>query len=365
MLEGFEKFAPGNSMAREARDLARDPSLRRMFDQALKVGSLKGAFTNNTFDAGVAGGMAFLQSELEKMDPKIREPLTSVTWMRDIIVKSGGGWVDFTSLLFVDYATSGPNFYGLSGGQSTTIPIIQANLSKDVYRTFPWQNVLKVNFIDMAKLQGVGRSLEDMLDKGIKLNWNKTLDLVAYQGPFSSTAYPGLFNNPNIAASAALNGASGSPRWINKTAIEIMADVNNLMVSTWAASQYDTTGMANHILIPPSDFAYIVMTPVTAAGSVSILTYLLQNNIGKSQGVDLKIFPSRWAIGAGAAGTDRMMGYVNDEDKVYLDVTVPIQRVMTTPSIAEGGGAYLTLYAGQVGVVKFLYTQPAAYVDGI
>jgi len=364
MLESFEKFAPGNPTAREARDLARDPALRRMFDQALKVGNLRGAFQNNTFDAGVSGGMAFLVSELEKRDPKVREPLTSVTWMRDIIVKSGGGWVDFTSLMFVDYGISGPNFYGLSGTETTTIPVIQANLSKDVFRTFNWQNVLKVPFIDMQKLQNAGRSLEDMLDKGIKLNWNKTLDLVCYQGPFSSTAYPGLLNNPSIAATTVAAGAGGL-KWSQKTPNEIMNDINTAMVSTWAASQYDTTGMANHILIPPAQFAYIVMTPVTAAGSASILTYLLDNNIGKSQGVDLKIFPSRWCVGAGSGATDRMMAYVNDEDKVYMDVTVPIQRVMTTPSIAEGGGAYLTLYAGQVGVVKFLYTQPAAYFDGL
>ena len=59
-----------------------------------------------------------------------------------------------------------------------------------------------------------------------------------------------------------------------------------------------------------------------------------------------------------------MLCYVNDEDRVYLDVTVPCNRVMTMPTVAEGG-AYLTLYLAQIGVVKFLYTQPCAYYDGI
>lgn len=363
MLEGFEKFAPGSgNLAREARNPA---LLRQMRDEALRPGNMRGALRSFATDAAVAGGMAFLQSELEKLDPKVREPLTSVTWMRDIIVKSGGGWVDFTSVFNVDYGISGPNYYGLSGGETTTIPIVQANLNKEIYRVFNWQNVLKVSFIDMMKLQGVGRSLEDMLDKGIKLNWNKTMDLVSYQGPFSSTAYPGLLNNPNVPVVALPNGVSGFSAWNKKTAAEIMQDVNNLMIATWAASQYDVTGMANHILIPPSQFGYIANTIVSNAGNVSILTYLLANNIGKSQGIDLKIFPSRWCIGAGSGSTDRMMGYVNDEDRVYLDVTVPIQRVMTTPSIAEGGGAYLTLYAGQIGVVKFLYFQPVQYSDGL
>lgn len=49
--------------------------------------------------AGIATGMAFLEGELEKRDPKVREPLTSVTWPRDIVAQTGGGWVDFTSTL--------------------------------------------------------------------------------------------------------------------------------------------------------------------------------------------------------------------------------------------------------------------------
>lgn len=368
LLAGFlgDRDTPQAKEARSAALLSH-PSVQQMRDAlAGRPGALKsGRVRMVAMDAAVAQGMAFLEAELEKRDPKVYEPLTSVTWMRDIPVSSGGGWMDFTSNLFVDYGVAGPNFYGLSGNQQTTIPIVQANLTKDLYRTFIWQNVLKVNFIDMQKLQGIGRSLDDLLDKGVKLNWNKTLDLVAYQGPFSSTTYPGLLNNTNVAASSAATGAGGSKLWVNKTPAEILKDVNDLMVSTWAASQYDVTGMANHILIPPSQFALISSQLVSAAGNVSILTYLLENNIGKTQGVDLKIFPSRWCIGAGSGATDRMVGYVNDEDRIVLDITVPIQRVMTTPNISDGGGAYLTLYAGQVGVVKFKYYQAAAYVDGI
>ena len=39
--------------------------------------------------AGITTGMAFLEGELEKRDPKIRAPLTSVTSPRDIDAKNG------------------------------------------------------------------------------------------------------------------------------------------------------------------------------------------------------------------------------------------------------------------------------------
>ena len=65
--------------------------------------------------AGVASGMAFLTSELEKRDSLLRKPLTSVTYPRDIVVKSGGGWVDYVSAQAVGYGITGG-----SGSRSNT-----------------------------------------------------------------------------------------------------------------------------------------------------------------------------------------------------------------------------------------------------
>jgi hypothetical protein len=315
-------------------------------------------------DASVGGGQAFLTGELEKRDTKVREPLTSITYPRDMQIMEGGGWNDYTSNMYVDYAISGPNGYGIQANNTTTIPVVQANLLKDLYQLFPWGNILHINFIDMKKLEQVPRSLDDILDKGIKLNWNKSLDQITYTGPFNNTAFPGLLNNTNVTEYTVAVGAGGSTTWAQKTPMEILSDVNTVQNNTWAASNYDVTGMANHILVPPAAYA-ILLQVNSLAGSVSTLTYLLENNMGKSQGIDLKIFPSRWTIGAGTNGTNRMCGYVNSSDRIQLDVTVPIQRIMTVPNIGQGGGAYDTLYQGQIGVVKILYLFCATYADGI
>lgn len=362
MLEQFESYLDKAISRGDAPARAGFSGARRLQDaaMALKTGQLR----LQASDAAIAGGMAFLEAELEKRDPKVHEPLTSVTWMRDMPVKSGGGWVEFTSNFFVDYAISGPNMYGIQAGQSTNIPILQANLNKEQYRVFNWANIMRITFVDMQKSQGIGRSLDDLYDKNLKLNWNKSLDQQSYIGPITgSTTYPGLINNPSVTAILAAAGVSGLTTWAKKTPAEILNDINQLMVATWAASQYDVTGMASHILIPAAQYA-LLMAPVTTAGSISILTYLLENNIGKTQGIDLKIFQCRFCNGAGQSGTDRMVGYVADEDSIYMDVTVPVQRVMTVPTVS-GGGAYETLYAGQIGVVKPMYFQKMEYVDGI
>ena len=312
--------------------------------------------------AGISTGMAFLEGELEKRDPKIREPLTSVTWPRDIVAESGGGWVDFTSTMNVDYATSGGNDNSLVGGATDVISLVQANINKDVYKVFTWAQGMKIPFVDSQKFQTIGRSIDSILDRGVRLNYNKSVDQLVYRG-FTSVGFTGLVNDANIVRSTAPNGAAGSPLWQNKTVDEILWDVNKTLTEAWAASEYDESAISNHLLLPPDKYAYIVSTRIGTSGDENILDYLLRNNLATNRGGNLYIAPCRWCSGAGTGNTDRMVAYVNDRDKVYFDLPVPLTRAMTQPVALQF--AYITIYAAQMGQVKWLYYQPARYMDGI
>lgn len=312
--------------------------------------------------AGISTGMAFLEGELEKRDPKIREPLTSVTWPRDIVAESGGGWVDFTSTMNVDYATSGGNDNSLVGGATDVISLVQANINKDVYKVFTWAQGMKIPFVDSQKFQTIGRSIDSILDRGVRLNYNKSVDQLVYRG-FTSVGFTGLVNDANIVRSTAPNGAAGSPLWQNKTVDEILWDVNKTLTEAWAASEYDESAIPNHLLLPPDKYAYIVSTRIGTSGNENILDYLSRNNLATNRGGNLYIAPCRWCSGAGTGKTDRMVAYVNDRDKVYFDLPVPLTRAMTQPVALQF--AYITIYAAQMGQVKWLYYQPARYMDGI
>lgn len=312
--------------------------------------------------AGISTGMAFLEGELEKRDPKIREPLTSVTWPRDIVAESGGGWVDFTSTMNVDYATSGRNDNSLVGGATDVISLVQANINKDVYKVFTWAQGMKIPFVDSQKFQTIGRSIDSILDRGVRLNYNKSVDQLVYRG-FTSVGFTGLVNDVNIVRSTAPNGAAGSPLWQNKTVDEILWDVNKTLTEAWAASEYDESAIPNHLLLPPDKYAYIVSTRIGTSGDENILDYLLRNNLATNRGGNLYIAPCRWCSGVGTGDTDRMVAYVNDRDKVYFDLPVPLTRAMTQPVALQF--AYITIYAAQMGQVKWLYYQPARYMDGI
>lgn len=311
---------------------------------------------------GINSGMAFLVGELEKRDTTLNEPLTSVTWPRDIVANTGGGWVESTSSMFTDYATTGGNEKGLIRNQTNNIPIVQGNVSKDIFQVTPWGNVLKIPFIDQQKLQSIGRSLNEILDTGIKLNYNKTLDYMVYEGIPEDDIY-GLVNNPKIATILAIANDKGKTSWKDKSADEVLNDINQAILKTWTNSEYDRSGMANHILVPPQQYAYLVSRKVSEAGNVSLLTYLQENNIAKNQGIDLIIDPSRWCTGAGTGKTDRMVAYVNAKNRVCIDIPVPMTRMPTEASAKDL--AYYTPYIANIGQVKWLYTQCGLYVDGI
>jgi hypothetical protein len=278
-------------------------------------------------------------------------------------MKPGGGWVSITSNVFVDYATTGSEEDAIIGGETTNIPVSQANITKDVFKVFTFSEILRVPLFDDLKLQQIGRSLTQILDDGLRLNHSKLIDRNVYNG-LTKAGTTGLVNNASVTSGlAALNAAGTSRLWSDKTPLEIMADVNGVLTATWAASEYDLTGMASHILIDPANYAYIANTPVTIAGTQSILNYLMTNNIATNQGRPLTINPSRWCLAAGTGTTQRMVAYVKAENRVNVDLTVPLSRVMTAPVVQSA--SYETLYASQFSQVKFLYTSCVEYLDGI
>lgn len=329
----------------------------------LKVPVNDGLPGNMMLDANsISGGMAFLVGELEKRDEKLHEPLTSITWPRDMPVRTGGGWVDSVSVFDVSYASGEGSNDGLIGSETNDLPMIQADISKDSYRVFQWGHIVSVPLIDQQRLQKIGRSLDDILNKGLHLVHDKMLDRNVYTGISKSGAY-GLVNDPLISTVSAATKAATGTTWAVATPDEILADVNAVLLATWEASEMDLSGMANHILVPPAQYALLVERKVGVTGDKSILQFLLENNLGKNQGNDLFIAPSMWCKAAGTGNTDRLVAYCNNEDRVRFDITVPLQRLLTQASAAHL--AYLTPYVTQFSELQWPYRQHAMYMDGI
>ena len=92
-------------------------------------------------------GYTFLIKQLEKMDEKILEPLTSTSWPRDMPVITGGGFIENVSSIDVSYATSGNDEDALVMESTNDIPVMQADFGKTSWRTFNWAHYLSVPYL--------------------------------------------------------------------------------------------------------------------------------------------------------------------------------------------------------------------------
>jgi hypothetical protein len=322
------------------------------------------------FDAATSSSLAFLSSSLEYASPKLVKPLTSMTHPRDISVELGGGFVEFLSAYATDYASTGGNEYGLQGTNNTDINQVQVSVNKGLWHAWNWAAGFTITDIDLKRLQKAKEygmpapfSLEKMLEDGIQLVWNKALEKVTYTGWLGQA---GLVNNSNVASSLAPNTGTGSGRaWSTKTPTQIQTDVNYMLEQTVVNSSYSLDGMADTILVPWSVYP-VLMQPMTTGGFSSVLEFLMNNNIARQNGIDLKIFPlaNAWNGTAGAGSTTRAVAYRNNSDTLLLRAPQPVTKVFTIPTTKDGG-AYETIFNGCIGQVQFYRTQAAYYMDAV
>lgn len=316
--------------------------------------------------AGIATGGAFLTSELEKRDPMIRKPLTSFTYPRDIVIETGGGWVDYVSAMAVSYGiTGGATDSPVTAGGANGIPTVQASVDKGVYKAHVFAAALRVMFQDMQRSNYIGRSLDNLLQDGVRMAYDKHMDANVYVG-LTTYGTTGLVNNPNATETTVEdNGATSgaSTKWVDKTPEQILNDINTALAAGWAANEYDETAIPNHILIPYEQYLYIMTTKVTDLATETIYDFLMKNNAATKAGGDLFIGATRWCKGAGTGSTDRMVVYNNDRRYVKMDELVPLSRIMSQPNVANV--CYDTAYMANISEVQIFYPTSIAYYDGI
>ena len=304
----------------------------------------------------------FLMKELEKVDETILEPLAGTDWPRDMPVITGGGLVENIAAIDVSYASTGGDDDNLFFEAANDIPVIQADMNKQVARTFNFAEYMAFSVMEKEKMLSVGRDPETFLNKGIRLHCDKILDRNVYTG-FTKVTSTGLCNNPNITRTSAAPHTSGGTdtQWRNKTADEILTDINNAISALWRNNDCASDALPNHILVPVEQFGALVTRKVSDDSERSILTYVLENNLTAQQGGELIISPCKWCSGTGSNGSDRMVVYCNRVDRICFNLTQPLRRMDT-----EYAEMRIKIpYIAQFSEVRFLYPSTVRYLDGI
>ncbi len=370
-------FTPGRFVARGS---ARDSLMT--YDAAVTDASgnhlgrrLGGRFMSADGKSAYDSTGAFLVGELERLDQTMHEPLAAVTWGRDIDLRTDVTIADeVSSFTTSTYGAPGSMGAGNSigngkawiGKATNQITGLSLDIAKTPHPLRPWAMELLYDILELESAAKVGRPIDQQKYAGLQLKHAMDVDEMVYMGD-TSTGDTGLLNAAAVTAVANLpSGALGSPLWTQKSPDEILADVNTAIVTTWTNSAF--AAMPSRILIPPAQYGYISTQKVSNAGNISILKYLLENNLLVNAGVgNLEIFPVKWAIGMGSGGTigtastvDRMTVYTKDRERIRYPMT-PLQR---TP-VQYDSIYHKTTYFCRLGVIEVVYPEMISYWDGL
>jgi hypothetical protein len=299
--------------------------------------------------AAAATGQTFIMAELAKLDPVVRLPLENYTYLRDIPIDRGGGWVMNHIAHNVDFR--GPRDDS-AGSQTNDSRVIEYNVNQDTWPVFPYQVRIRIPIVESLRMAQVGRSPQDLLDKGVRVDYSKTLDTRAYVGYRGNQ---GLIGNTVITNTALpATGTGSTTTWSTKTATLILGDFNFMAQTIWNASGNAPGAMPDRYLIPTAQFIQLTQPMAIVGGPsgyASILDYVKKNYLGSAFGIEPEVYPLPvWPDGAGPGVTQLILAYKYDKDCLSLGIPQEISRFGAPPSIVSG--CFEFLYLANLGVVK-------------
>lgn len=309
-------------------------------------------------------GLAFFINQLTKLDPKLYVPLQAVTYPRDIMLREDVSLAsESTSYILSSFGASGGQNIGTTaagGGipyiNSGTTGLAGVSVDGQVVTTALRYAAMTLSYtkLELLKAQQAAQPLDAMKFNFINIAYQMSADQTVYVGD-SAIGTTGLVNSASV-TNVSTNVSNKT--FALSTPNEILADFNELCKSVHTASGF---AFAPHkVLVPFSCYGQLTQ-PISTAGSISIVEYIKANAYSTQvNGVPLEIVGVKWLEGVGAGGTQRMVAYTNDYDRVRFPM-VPIQGF--EPSYHDL--MYSRPYVWALGGVEIVYPETIGYRDGI
>jgi len=306
--------------------------------------------------------LAFFINQLNKLDPKLHEPLSSVSWGRDIQLRSDVSFANEASS-FIRTNISGGGTQSAQGKawispNTTDLPTV--DLDGELVST-PVRllgRTLSYSSVELERSQLVGMNLDVQKYNALNTLYQLDIDECVYIGD-DDFSFFGLVNNTAVTSTTVpADGTGSSALWSAKTAELMVRDVTDAEVDLWNSTGNNV--VAEKCLLPPVQFARLNSTQMSGIDK-SALNYLKENSLCMAvNGKPLDVQPCKWLTGRGAGSTGRMVLYSNNENYVRFPL-VPIRR--ETPYYQ--GIMFLAPYIWMLGQVEFVELTTVRYEDGI
>ncbi|MCP4090826.1 MAG: DUF2184 domain-containing protein [Gammaproteobacteria bacterium] len=304
-----------------------------------------------TYDA--ATGLAFLLSQLTAIESKMYEKqYKAITYNQIIpISNEAGEWAESVTYMYMDGAAVAE----FVGTKSLNVPIAEIGTEKITVPVELGATGYEYSDEELRQAQYLNRALPELKANTARRAFEELAQRVAMTGD-ATHDLPGFINNVNVTAATVVDPGSGT-EWVNKTPNEIIFDVNDFMgdvfVDTLQVERPDT------LLLPTSQWNYIAGTPRSNESDTTILQWLIGNSPYLSSEADVMPVPE--LTGAGAGGTDRMMCYTKDIDKIVMHIPMPLR--FNEPQ--RKGRGYEISGEFKLGGIEFRFPGSSRYADGI
>lgn len=304
-------------------------------------------------DAEIHSTGAFLQGELERLDPQLYEPITDFTWGRDIDLREDVTIADeVSSFIFTNYAGG---FGGTGVGakswfkdKGTTPAQIEISQTKVMSPMTVWAMEVVYTIIELQKAMQAGRPIDRQKFDAMRVKHQLDIDTQVYVGD-DELGMTGLLNSDDKVTSENI-GAYTKGTTTPAEVIDMFSTVQN---NAWKATAY--TRIPNRILVAPELYSDMAATQLPNV-NMSLLNYIKANSLTTSAGGTLEILPCKWLADTSRFTNPRLVAYTKAVDVVRF----PLVQLQSVP-VQYRGLAQAVPYYAALGAVEFVRPEMVYY----
>lgn len=206
--------------------------------------------------------------------------------------------------------------------------------------------------ISQAQMLGISLPTEDAA--AARRAYEEMVDGVLLRGD-ATKGFQGLINNSGVTAVTAPTG-----NWATATAMQMIADVNAVLMPTYAGTQY--TSIADTLLLPFEKLQILAQTVMPNTTEL-VLSFLQRQNVyTQTTGRPLTIRGIYGLLTAGAGSTARAVAYVKDPSVLKAHIPMPHRFL---PVYQAGPIRWEVPGIFRLGGLDIRKPQSIRYLDGI
>jgi hypothetical protein len=303
-------------------------------------------------------GLAFLTPQLYRIETEVymtRYPSFDIN--RFMSVDSSGDMWDVGTLVYSMDQVGEAKY--LAGG-AFDVPYANAKMAQATKPFYLAGIGYEWNTQEMQRAAKLGRSLSSDKAGAAKLAADRFIYTAAMTGKTpagdSEKGWTGFTNNASApSAQVAADGTASSRLWSAKTADLILRDINEALTAVETGT--GETHVANTLVLPTTKYNYIASQRVSTGSDMTILSYLMANNVA---GEALTILKSRALETAGTGSSTRMVAYDNNPQVLKFHLPGPHQFL---PPFQKASMVYEVAGIMNVGGTEIRLPKAIVYRD--